>query len=165
MKSLQESSTEIQSLASSSEDKIFGNRLRSVRTARARTQAEIARIAGMQPSYLSGVERGLRPAPAAHVVDKLAVALKLSAAETAELQEQASVERARWQSSASDAAASRLSSVAGSDHLRDCLERALEAMRQGWCTRIEVIAPGKGQPLRLMMWRAANSSQPLEAAM
>lgn len=44
-----------------------------------------------------------------------------------------------------------------------CLTQAIDAMRRGWCTRVEVIAQGDGHPVRLVLWRAPDDS--MEAAM
>ena len=42
------------------------------------TQTKAAKMYGISLSYLSGIERGLRPAPADDVVDKMADVLKLN---------------------------------------------------------------------------------------
>ena len=56
----------------------FGEYIKSKRTNRNITQTKAAKMFGISLSYLSGIERGLRPAPADDVVDKMADVLELN---------------------------------------------------------------------------------------
>ena len=56
----------------------FGEYIKSKRTNRNITQTKAAKMFGISLSYLSGIERGLRPAPAYDVVDKMADVLELN---------------------------------------------------------------------------------------
>ena len=56
----------------------FGEYVKSKRIKRNITQTKAAIMFGISLSYLSGIERGLRPAPADDVVDKIADVLELS---------------------------------------------------------------------------------------
>lgn len=56
----------------------FGEYIKSKRTNRNITQTKAAIMFGISLSYLSGIERGLRPAPADDVVDKIADVLELN---------------------------------------------------------------------------------------
>lgn len=56
----------------------FGEYIKSNRIKKNITQTKAAKMFGISLSYLSGIERGLRPAPAYDVVDKMADVLELS---------------------------------------------------------------------------------------
>lgn len=56
----------------------FGEYVKSKRIKRNITQTKAAIKFGISLSYLSGIERGLRPAPADDVVDKMADVLELN---------------------------------------------------------------------------------------
>ena len=56
----------------------FGEYIKSKRTNRNITQTKAAKMFGISLSYLSGIERGLRPAPADDVDDKMADVLELN---------------------------------------------------------------------------------------
>lgn len=56
----------------------FGEYIKSNRIKKNITQTKAAKMYGISLSYLSGIERGLRPAPADDVVDKMADVLKLN---------------------------------------------------------------------------------------
>ena len=56
----------------------FGEYIKSRRIKRNITQTKAAKMFGISLSYLSGIERGLRPAPAYDVVDKMADVLELN---------------------------------------------------------------------------------------
>jgi transcriptional regulator with XRE-family HTH domain len=60
------------------DDNTIGGRLRGLRMWRHMTLAEVAGLAGMAPSYLSMVERGVRPLDRRSVISALAVALRVS---------------------------------------------------------------------------------------
>lgn len=57
---------------------MFGERLRRLRRLRGMSQADLASKAEMSPSYLSDLERGVRGAPTAPVLEKLADSLRVS---------------------------------------------------------------------------------------
>lgn len=56
----------------------FGEYIKSNRIKKNITQTKAAKMFGISLSYLSGIERGLRPAPAYDVVDKMADVLELN---------------------------------------------------------------------------------------
>lgn len=56
----------------------FGEYIKSKRIKKNITQTKAAKMFGISLSYLSGIERGLRPAPTYDVVDKIADVLELS---------------------------------------------------------------------------------------
>lgn len=56
----------------------FGEFIRSTRIKKNITQTKAAKMFGISLSYLSGIERGLRPAPANDVLEKIANALDLN---------------------------------------------------------------------------------------
>ena len=56
----------------------FGEYIKSKRIKKNITQTKAAKMFGISLSYLSGIERGLRPAPADDVVDKIADVLELN---------------------------------------------------------------------------------------
>ena len=56
----------------------FGEYIKSKRIKKNITQTKAAKMFGISLSYLSGIERGLRPSPADDVVDKMADVLELS---------------------------------------------------------------------------------------
>ena len=56
----------------------FGEYIKSKRIKMGLSQTKAAKMFGISLSYLSGIERGLRPAPAYDVVDKIADVLELS---------------------------------------------------------------------------------------
>lgn len=56
----------------------FGEYIKSKRIKKNITQTKAAKMFGISLSYLSGIERGLRPAPADDVVDKMADVLELN---------------------------------------------------------------------------------------
>jgi len=137
----------------------FGVRVRAARIASGRSQAEIAELAGIAPSYLCGIERSLRPAPAEQIVDRLVAALALRSDDAALLALAAGQSRTAWRGRAR----SRRAGHSAQDQVSGCLTQAIDAMRQGWCSRVEVIAPGEGLPVRLVIWGVADES--MEAAM
>lgn len=137
----------------------FGARVRAARIASGRSQAEVAESAGIAPSYLCGIERALRPAPTEQIVDRLAAALALRSDDAALLALVAEQSRTAWRGRAR----SRRAGHFAQDQVSGCLTQAINAMRQGWCSRVEVIAPGEGLPVRLVIWGVADES--MEAAM
>ena len=56
----------------------FGEYIKSKRIKMGLSQTKAAKMYGISLSYLSGIERGLRPAPADDVVDKMADVLELN---------------------------------------------------------------------------------------
>lgn len=63
----------------------FGEYIKSKRTNRNFTQAKAAKMFGISLSYLSGIERGIRAAPAYDVIDKMADILELNRKERCRL--------------------------------------------------------------------------------
>lgn len=60
---------------------LFGDRLFVLRRRRRLLQKQVAREAGLDPSYLAGMERGRREAPAGNVFERLIRALNANEAE------------------------------------------------------------------------------------
>jgi transcriptional regulator with XRE-family HTH domain len=46
----------------------FGERIRELRTSRGMTQAQLAYVASLHPTYVSGIERGLRNVALVNIV-------------------------------------------------------------------------------------------------
>lgn len=63
----------------------FGKYIKEKRISMDITQAKAAQMYGISLSYLSGIERGLRPAPAIDVVKRIGDALGLNKQEKTEL--------------------------------------------------------------------------------
>jgi transcriptional regulator with XRE-family HTH domain len=59
---------------------VFGSNVRSQREAKEFTQEKLAERAGLDPTYISGIERGLRN-PGIQNVAKIAKALSISTSE------------------------------------------------------------------------------------
>lgn len=143
----------------------FGQRLKVARELKGASQVTIAAEARVAASYLSSIERGRRPAPTAAVVSRLVKALALDDEETAALTAAAARSRDEWHQATKKS--SRRQGDAGAlvrQQMSECLTQAIDAMRQGWCAGFEVIVPGDGQPVRLVMWRAPQTHR-VEAAM
>lgn len=66
-------------------NKVFGNSLRRLRKQKGKSQKFLALEAGLDQSYLAGVERGRRPPPKDHVLARLATALRATPQERSEL--------------------------------------------------------------------------------
>ena len=64
-------------------DANIGRRLREIRTWRGLTVTTLAQLAGLSPSYLSRIERGLRPVERRSTLEALAGALKVAPSELA----------------------------------------------------------------------------------
>lgn len=143
----------------------FGQSLRSLRQQRGLDQSVVASQARLAPSYLSGIERCQRPAPARHIVQRLTQALQLSSAEAQALIDEAQSSREAWQHRARDL---RSHSRSGIDlrtgQVIGCLQEAMKAMRQGWCMRLEVCVPTEGAPFKVTLWRNPDPT-PQEATM
>lgn len=143
----------------------FGQSLRSLRQQRGLDQSVVASQARLAPSYVSGIERCQRPAPARHIVQRLAQALQLSSAEAQALIDEAQKSREAWKRRSRDL---RSHSKSGIDQrtgeAMGCLQAAMNAMRQGWCMRLEVCVPTEGAPFKVTLWRNSDP-QPQEAAM
>jgi transcriptional regulator with XRE-family HTH domain len=57
--------------------KNFGKKVKEIRLKRKMSQGDLAKILGLHPTYISGIERGVRNM-ALRNIDKLAKALKVS---------------------------------------------------------------------------------------
>jgi transcriptional regulator with XRE-family HTH domain len=68
-------------------DKSLGLAVRKLREARGLSQEELARASGLHPTYISGIERGLRN-PTWHSVARLCRALDVKISELAALAEE-----------------------------------------------------------------------------
>lgn len=71
----------------------FGMRLEMLRTARGLRAKQLAERIDLDPSYIAQIERGRRDPPRQQVIDRMAVALDLTAEEAAQLSYAAGNER------------------------------------------------------------------------
>jgi transcriptional regulator with XRE-family HTH domain len=63
----------------------FGHYLETVRRAREMQQTELANLLGIDPSYISSIERGKKGPPSADILQKIKTVLSLSEVESKEL--------------------------------------------------------------------------------
>lgn len=63
----------------------FGHYLETVRRAREMQQTELANLLGIDPSYISSIERGKKGPPSADILQKIKTVLSLNDVESKEL--------------------------------------------------------------------------------
>lgn len=144
----------------------FGHRLRYLRDTIGMEQGTLAAKAKLSASYLCGVERGQRPAPARPVIERIAEALSLRDAELTEFLDLGQRARQAWNVHACLLRGERREHARRTaDHnMADAVEQALNAFRNGWCARLEISASPGGAPLRVTLWPSATRP-PMEVPM